>query len=561
MTTGQARINLALRAAVLFVAMAAVFAAIRTNDYGSVDGAFRAVAVYFHPGWTLHDNNHLLYPVDINAWSRILGAFGDRPASPDQFMRVAQLMNAVAAAGCVAILYCLLDAIGAGAAALVLALGYGFARAFILHATNSAEPMVGLLWSFGAAGLAVLAHRRRSIALALLSGALLALAMATYQSMVLPAPALVVLLIALPGDSSASKLMRAAAICAGFSIAVVVVFGVAYSLTGTATIAGAAARFLKIGGGPEHFAGWRASKLVNLPAGLASALAGFIPAGYAGLRWLLSNARAAAIALASFGILLASAWLAGLAAWSVMRWRSLGQFDRAVLTACAIGLLFTAVPLIYWDPMYDKLWLQPLAILFVASAVVAKNLRQGVARVRLQTAAAIALAIIALWNVRIAVAAHLAPTPYLVEAERLGALVRPNDLVIVEWDGISQIYEAFSGPFPKTIDFPSDACAHGAGAEASLAQQIRATASAGGRIFFVGVLDTPEAAWDPFLGARCGVPYHSFDQFRRCSEVVAEFPYRGSNVVMRRLGGSNPGCAGIGRSAYWRLISRRLARP
>src|SRR5580658_4230771 len=262
MTTGQARINLAVRAGVLFVAMAAMFAAIRTNDYGSVDGALRAVSAYFHPGWTLHDNNHLLYPVDINAWSRILGAFGDRPGSPDQFMRVAQLMNAVAAAGCVAILYCLLDAIGgAGAVAIVLALGYGFARAFLLHASNSAEPMVGLLWSFGAAGLAVLAHRRRSIALALLSGALLALAMATYKSMVLPAPALVVLLIALPGDSTSSKLMRAAAICAGFAIAVVAVFGVAYSLTGTATIAGAAARFLKLGGGPEHFAGLRASKL------------------------------------------------------------------------------------------------------------------------------------------------------------------------------------------------------------------------------------------------------------------------------------------------------------
>jgi len=541
MITRHPRFNLAAQAAVLFVAMLAAFAALRSNDYLAVDGALRALAAYYRPGWALHYPNHYLYLVDINAWSRLAQGLGVRPRSQEQFLRLAQLMNAAAAAGCVSILYCLLASIGgAGGTALALALGYGFARAFLLHATNSAEPMAGLLWSFGAAGLAVLAHRRRNNALALASGLLLALAMATYESTVLIAPALVVMLVSLPGDLTSSKLMRAAALCAGFVAGLVAVYGIAFSLTGTSTVAGAIGRFLK-GTGEGRYGGVRVSDFVNLPIGLASAIAGFLPPDYAGLRWLFLHAPAPAMARATLGLLVAAAWVGGLVVWSVVRWRSLSKSDRAVLAVCATGLLFTAVPLVLWDPKYDKFWLQPLALLFAASAVTAKNLNPGRTRIPLETLAAIALAVVVIWNIRTAIHAHVSPTPYLADAERVAGMVKPDDLVIVDWHGISQLYQAFRGPLGKTVG-ANEVCAYGAGAAASLAEQIRATAAAGGQTFFVGVLDTPETVWDPW---RCGVPYHSFDLFRRCSEVVAEFSDRGSKVVMRKLAGSNGRCMDI----------------
>src|SRR5260370_31863115 len=78
--------------------------------------------------------------------------------------------------------------------ALCVGAGLGFAKAFLLHATNSAEPMVGIFWSFLAICLAALSFKTDRKWPIIASGFLFVLAMATYQSTIFLAPAAMVLI-------------------------------------------------------------------------------------------------------------------------------------------------------------------------------------------------------------------------------------------------------------------------------------------------------------------------------------------------------------------------------
>ena len=62
---------------------------------------------------------------------------------------------------------------------------YGLSAAFLEQATNANEPMVSMLWAMLAILFAVASFRYRSNWPIIISGALFALSMATFQSMVL----------------------------------------------------------------------------------------------------------------------------------------------------------------------------------------------------------------------------------------------------------------------------------------------------------------------------------------------------------------------------------------
>lgn len=51
-------------------------------------------------------------------------------------------------------------------------------------------------------------------------------------------------------------------------------------------------------------------------------------------------------------------------------WGELEHKRRLILVCCAVALIFDVLPLIFWDPLYDKLWLQPLAVFFFAWSVI-----------------------------------------------------------------------------------------------------------------------------------------------------------------------------------------------
>jgi hypothetical protein len=109
----------------------------------------------------------------------------------------------------------------------------------------------------------------------------------------------------------------------------------------------------------------------NLPLGFADAVAPSLPHSYGGVRWLLIKnhfGQSTLLALAAANAML------GLIVWTLCRlvvaWDDLQHRQRLILGCCALALVFDSFPLIFWDPLYDKLWLQPIAVVILAWSVI-----------------------------------------------------------------------------------------------------------------------------------------------------------------------------------------------
>ena len=159
-----------LIAVAIFVVFATLFALLHTQQYLAVDGAIRALFVYWHGRPIAGGNNHLLYFVNVYAWTKTLALFGKYPSDAFDFIRSTQWMNALAAGGCVSIVFllCARAAKSIGVA-LAAASAYAFSYALLLHATRLPEPMVGLLWS-GVSAWAIVSGLAASSPLRLLIG-------------------------------------------------------------------------------------------------------------------------------------------------------------------------------------------------------------------------------------------------------------------------------------------------------------------------------------------------------------------------------------------------------
>jgi hypothetical protein len=96
----------------------------------------------------------------------LLSLAGFKATNPFDFLSLTQGMNAFAAA-----------------------CAFAFSKAFLLHATSTAEPMVGLFWSIASIAVVVSGLATSSQLRLVIGGALLFLAMATYESIVLIGPA------------------------------------------------------------------------------------------------------------------------------------------------------------------------------------------------------------------------------------------------------------------------------------------------------------------------------------------------------------------------------------
>src|SRR5260370_20521134 len=182
-------------AAVLFLVFALIFSFLRSKDIFGVDGAFRCLDVYRRHSIFFHENNRMVYPVNVLAWTRLLGDLGLASGTRTSFYSRVELMNCLAAAASLTMVVCLTKlATRSTRVALCVGAGLGFSQAFLLHATNSAAPMVGIFWSFLAICLAALSFQTERKWPIISSGFLLALAMAPYQSTIFLAPVAMVLI-------------------------------------------------------------------------------------------------------------------------------------------------------------------------------------------------------------------------------------------------------------------------------------------------------------------------------------------------------------------------------
>jgi hypothetical protein len=524
-------------AALVAIGFAALFVWLRSNQILAVDGAVRCLDVFHDPTDRVHGNNHLLYPFWIWLWTRLAGSLGFAAGDWQSFFHLCQTMNALAAAAAIGILFTILEAVAGTSLALLGAAQFGLTTAVVLHATNAGEPVVGLLFSLAAlaALLAALGAGRRL--LLLLVGVLLALTLASYQSMMLISP-LVAFVCACwpeadrqPGWKTVGS--RLALVGAGGLFAIVVVYGLAYAYKSVPP-SRMLARFFTLDGAPEVYAGFSVSKVLNLPLGLVRNLYAGLPAEYAGIRSLLYHVhRALWIPLLLAGLLCLSAlgWLIAAGVVAAVRRSSIPPFlawSGILVSACAM-----AFPLLYWTPVYDKLWMLPLAVLVLASGLA---LRFGeLAGIRRRTLIA-GLAVLAVLegavNVPRAVGDHLHDTQDLNKASEFAALVGAQDSVVLGFDEISILWLAIWGHDRNWLLLPA---ANRRQAVAWLANAAHRQSPGDGRLYFVGVLDQDRKAWDSFLGDRAGIPYQDFECYRRNSAIVARYPVVGYQVNVRQL--------------------------
>ena len=245
-----------------------------------MDGGFRSLEVYHRQEVFFHQYSHLFYPVVVLGWDRLMQRALGPPADGLTFARRTQLMNGLAVAAAVGLLFLLVHgATGSVGVALGAALAYGFARAVVLHATNAAEPPVGLALSMlavAAAGGARDGTGRRAW-LAAVAGVSLAAAMAVYQTMILIGPAVLLLCVApttsVPADrgrwGQRGQAQRLVLFLAGSAVGVVTLYGWVLAHVG---ITGVLDKLRFITADGSVYGGLSLSKVINAPVGLVGNL-------------------------------------------------------------------------------------------------------------------------------------------------------------------------------------------------------------------------------------------------------------------------------------------------
>ena len=505
----------------IFVASASLYILLRTQQY-LVEDAIRCLSVYWQGRPTTAGNNHLLCLVNVFAWTKMLSLAGVNATNPFDFMRIAHWMTAIAAAACISMFWLLCRrATGSIGIALAATCAYGFSNAFLVHATSTAEPMTGLFWTFAsiamvAWGLSVSSRLRLFV-----GGALLLLAMANYESMVLIGPAELVLIYywdELPGYHGRTFALWFLAGCLFGGIAAYVP---AYALSGTTHPLAMWHRFVEMGGEQQVFGGFAASKLINLPVGFSNSILSSLPLHYQGVRASLAmHSHDRWILLTSIAILMLLGWLV----WTLRRlrfvWPELERRQRLILTCCAVAIGLEVFPLIFWEPIYNKLWLQPLAVIFFAWSLIFTAWRRHYPGRLMFVPEALLLAVVLGAGFTSAFAASRSPMPCLGAARQLSETLRPTDLLVGEWDPVSLLYASFWGDGAKRFDLPGIAGENGPRTPTLLDDEILRVRNSGGRVYALGVVDMPEANWNLFLQSRCRLPYSSLAEIRRCAKPV-----------------------------------------
>jgi hypothetical protein len=512
------------------------FLALRTNDYTSVDGALRCLAVFFR-GHQFHGNNHLLYLFWVEMWAKLASSVGIRAQDAFQFIRISQAMNAFACAAAVGCVYYLIASLASTTAAVLGSLIFGLSSTVTLQATTSDEAPSGLF--FAALALAILVYglRNNRRAMFFLAGFCMTTALASYEAAGAVVGMAVLLCCFWPSESPGklvTAIRRLVITGAGSAVGIVVIYGWVYASQGV-PVSKMPATLLSPGGSPEVYTGidLLPSKILNTPFGLIQWLFSALPADYSGTRALLHDLHHShrwfwfAVVGAGFA-LLAVIFLLALRSWRRVGFAASGF--QVVLVFLAIA--FITLPIWAWGPNYAKMWLLPLACLSFAIAVAwDRDRNDHLHRVFTACLAACLVAETAR-NVPAMIRDHTKPTPCLADARAVAEIVAQDDWVMLDFDNVSTLWTTIYGEKIKSLTLPASTAVE---ATEWLEKAKAATRTPGhGRLFFVGVLQASRAQWDPFLGARVKIPYELMDEYRKESTLVRRMSTTDPPIELRQ---------------------------
>jgi hypothetical protein len=528
-------------AAAIFGGFAILYASLRSKDIFATDGAHRCLEVFRRQTIFFHENNHMLYPVNVLLWTRLAVALGMKPNGPFEFYTTVELMNCFAAAATLAIIFVLIYmTVSSWKLSLGIVVALGLSRAFFAQATNSNEAVVGLFWSLTAVLILVVALRTRSVLLIFASGLLFSLSMATYESMIFLAPAGLVMiwqahaLADRKPQFSRHALVSEAAFVLGCSVAWLGVHGLAAWMTGNTRPAEMVKQLFRMQDARSYI-GLGPGRALNLVVGMVRNIYPVLN-NFDGFRHVLTGSKISLfVFLSVFTFFCAFLFFCGLHLWR--HWAGMSEPLRTGLLAALTGLLLTLIPPLIWDPQYEKLWLQPLVMLAfliaIALKIPADRAWESFLICRVAPVVLLAGTLFNFWPVLSGRRADL--SAYFQDAQDISEKVGGDDLVVADWGKVSVLYGEVWARKDRSVDFITQAVYYGKGATQSLREDVLETERRGGRVYFLGLLDQSEPEWNSFLGSRCGVPMSDIEPYREHSHVIASYRIGSAATSLRQL--------------------------
>jgi hypothetical protein len=152
--------------------------------------------------------------------------------------------------------------------------------------------------------------------------------------------------------------------------------------------------------------------------------------------------------------------LIGWLVWTSFRlasvWSDLERRQRLILGCSAVALIFDTFALIFSDPLYDKLWLQPLAVVLLASSVFLTDWFRRCQRGLMFVPDALLIGLVDTTGFFHALQASRSSTPCLDAASHLAGNLRSSDLLVADWDPVSLLYSSFWGNGAKKVRCPCE---------------------------------------------------------------------------------------------------------
>ena len=487
----------------------------RSNNFFEVDGPHRVFDVYNAKEPFLHPNSHLLFPINFLIWNDLLTLVIGPAGDLIEYCRRSQCLNSVCMGIAVANLFLCSTKITTSIwVPLFISFCFGSASAVMLHGTNCSEPVIGFTASTVAISLLL---KKKSpgiidLVLCMFAGIMLALAMANYQTMVFVGPGCLALALFGWRENKVSIFPnRAILFLMGCVFGTILFFLVPYWLDGTGGLGACIARFFQNPGEGHVWGGVSIRKVINAYPGFLSNQ--FLFPEWSGIREFIRRKPDYGTIIWVAITVAASVPVIGVVLRKSFRLAK-GKTPEAIQI---FGMMVTPLLfLCYWDPTYNKMWLQPLWIFWlIASSGIMKS-----GKIIRLTIVSIFLPMIFLNMIWLPLRCQ-GEIKYLADANKLLSQIKHGDQIVAEWNEVV-MFAAGIDP-AREIEFMANRAITDPGSvQPRLKEMERSANKNGTKMFFLGILDVDQDQWEEFLGNKVGLPFTVLDEYRARATKVGQ---------------------------------------
>lgn len=526
---------------ILFFAL--LYNIFNSNSYTVADGNMRCVEVFNAGKPYLHGNNHMLYPVNIYYFNKFLERFGIKSEDGFKYFRHSEIMNAVAGALSLGIVYLILSALtGSSLYSILGVLCLGFTKTFLECATNPNEAMVGFFFNVLSIWFFYLSISRNKIIYSCLSGAFLSYAIATYSAMSSGAAVILVYIykIFLDKDNRVYYVKLTFFYLVSLFAGIVIIYGISYNVFLHITnFREGLKQFLRpyyIEEGRKTV--WGTLYLKNFILIFYAFIQAIFQLPYYELREAFLGEHknyGVALVLVVPIMLTAGTWI--MLSDASLRLIKAGR-KYAGTTIFLIIFLAGAVSYpLYIQANHSKLWSQPIAVFVVlATWVFATSFRIDIYRNnarRIKIFLSIFFIIMMAWNIsNVLIPNHAGEKDLVTLASNFDDLIEKNSLVFIEWDRVGPIFGIFFKGQRDTVSVPTlvmTMLKHRV--VEYIDSEIEKAKGNNRQVYFIGLLNKPKYKWNLFFG-KMGISYESFQKYRDRTKLVASFDIKSERYFL-----------------------------